>query len=91
MYDGVLTQPIAKEGGMSQIDPVEIVAAAHIRDLAVAKRETEWAAYARENDIQPSPSSTEKTKWRTLNPISNYVPWAYDELQDIAKQVRVLS
>lgn len=74
-----------------KFEPAEIIAAAHVRDLASALREGEWAAYARANNIPPALPSDGRTTWCALHPLSEFVPKAYDQLSGVAIQIRDLS
>lgn len=79
------------------MDHIEILVAAHVRDLAVQLRGVRWAKASSDAEFDGATKESRdkgnefKAAWHIDNPVAGYVPEAYALIRDVALQIQSLA
>ena len=74
-----------------KIETAELIAAAHVRELAKELKNSAWTKFALEMGHAPAQSSSARSMWSASHPIENFVPQAVQELSNITAQIRSIT
>lgn len=71
-----------------KIETTELVAAAHVLEIAKELQQNAWLLFAAENGHDPLKWSGSRSLWLTTNPTAGFVPQAVTLLSGVALQIR---
>lgn len=71
-----------------KIETTELIAAAHVFNMARELHKTSWIAFATTNGHDLVKWSPARALWDTENPIASFVPQVVTVLSGVAQQIR---